>query len=100
MGLPVVFTCAVNSNDIVARTVTSGDFSVSRDVIATLAPAMDIQVREFLARHYTCVVLKKLVSNMRQLLGFSMLKTLSELVTATVLPTTDLFCTPGLIDGS
>ncbi|KAJ8317394.1 hypothetical protein KUTeg_005298, partial [Tegillarca granosa] len=31
-------------NDIVARTVQNGDFSVSENVIPTLAPAMDIQL--------------------------------------------------------
>lgn len=44
MGIPVKFVCAVTSNDIVARAVTKGDYSMSKNVIPTLAPAMDIQV--------------------------------------------------------
>lgn len=43
MGLPVKFVCAVNQNDVVARTLSKGDYSVT-PVTATLAPAMDIQV--------------------------------------------------------
>ena len=44
MGVPIKFVCAVTQNDIVARTVTKGDYSVADNVIQTLAPAMDIQV--------------------------------------------------------
>lgn len=44
MGLPLKLVAMVNSNDIVHRTVTSGDFSMAPDVTQTLAPAIDIQV--------------------------------------------------------
>ena len=44
MGLPAKLVCAVTCNDIVSRAVSSGDFSKSSHVTATLAPAMDIQV--------------------------------------------------------
>lgn len=44
MGVPVKFVCAVTSNDIVSRAITKGDYSMSENVISTLAPAMDIQV--------------------------------------------------------
>ncbi|CAH1782531.1 unnamed protein product [Owenia fusiformis] len=44
MGLPVQFVCAVNDNDIVARTISSGEFSKSEVVVPTISPAMDIQV--------------------------------------------------------
>jgi len=44
MGLPINIVCAVNTNDIVARTIKDGDFSVVGDVVQTMAPAMDIQV--------------------------------------------------------
>ena len=44
MGLPVQFVCCVNVNDIVARTINAGDFSVGGDVIQSHASAMDIQV--------------------------------------------------------
>ncbi|XP_046796603.1 threonine synthase-like 2 isoform X6 [Gallus gallus] len=43
MGLPIQLVAAVNSNDIIHRTVKDGDFSLSGCVKATLASAMDIQ---------------------------------------------------------
>ncbi|XP_041667742.1 threonine synthase-like 2 [Cheilinus undulatus] len=43
MGLPLKLVAMVNSNDIVHRTVTSGDFSMAANVTQTLAPAIDIQ---------------------------------------------------------
>ncbi|XP_073906251.1 threonine synthase-like 2 isoform X2 [Castor canadensis] len=44
MGLPIHLVVAVNHNDIIHRTVQSGDFSLSEAVKPTLASAMDIQV--------------------------------------------------------
>lgn len=44
MGLPLRLVAMVNSNDIVHRTVTTGDFSMATNVTQTLAPAIDIQV--------------------------------------------------------
>ncbi|XP_076613478.1 threonine synthase-like 2 [Chaetodon auriga] len=43
MGLPLKLVAMVNSNDIVHRAVTTGDFSMATDVTQTLAPAIDIQ---------------------------------------------------------
>nr|XP_057917825.1 threonine synthase-like 2 isoform X2 [Doryrhamphus excisus]XP_057917833.1 threonine synthase-like 2 isoform X2 [Doryrhamphus excisus]XP_057917843.1 threonine synthase-like 2 isoform X2 [Doryrhamphus excisus]XP_057917852.1 threonine synthase-like 2 isoform X2 [Doryrhamphus excisus] len=43
MGLPLKLVAMVNANDIVHRTVTSGDFSMAANVTQTLAPAIDIQ---------------------------------------------------------
>ncbi|XP_072310204.1 threonine synthase-like 2 [Eucyclogobius newberryi] len=43
MGLPLRLVAMVNSNDIVHRTVTKGDFSMAPNVSQTLAPAIDIQ---------------------------------------------------------
>ncbi|KAK1884450.1 Threonine synthase-like 2 [Dissostichus eleginoides] len=43
MGLPLKLVAMVNSNDIVHRTVTEGDFSMADNVKQTLAPAIDIQ---------------------------------------------------------
>lgn len=43
MGLPLRLVAMVNSNDIVHRIVTNGDFSMTPNVIQTLAPAIDIQ---------------------------------------------------------
>ncbi|XP_027647500.2 threonine synthase-like 2 isoform X5 [Falco biarmicus] len=48
MGLPIRLVAAVNSNDIIHRTVQHGDFSLSESVKATLASAMDIQLSETL----------------------------------------------------
>ncbi|KAK4318296.1 hypothetical protein Pmani_010706 [Petrolisthes manimaculis] len=44
MGLPITMVATVNTNDIVARTLSCGDFSVKGEVVKSLAPAMDIQV--------------------------------------------------------
>ncbi|KAM8872404.1 threonine synthase-like 2 isoform 1-T1 [Synchiropus picturatus] len=43
MGVPLKLVAMVNSNDIVHRTVTSGDFSMAAEVKQTLASAIDIQ---------------------------------------------------------
>ncbi|XP_069025086.1 threonine synthase-like 2 isoform X1 [Embiotoca jacksoni] len=43
MGLPLKLVAMVNSNDIVHRTVATGDFSMAANVTQTLAPAIDIQ---------------------------------------------------------
>uniref|UniRef100_A0A8C6WND2 Threonine synthase-like 2 n=1 Tax=Neogobius melanostomus TaxID=47308 RepID=A0A8C6WND2_9GOBI len=43
MGLPLRLVAMVNSNDIIHRTVTKGDFSMAPNVLQTLAPAIDIQ---------------------------------------------------------
>ena len=45
MGVPITMVCAVTENDIVARTLRDGDFSMAPSVKQTLATAMDIQVR-------------------------------------------------------
>ena len=44
MGLPVRLVAAVTANDIVHRTLSQGDFSLSAAVTQTWATAMDIQV--------------------------------------------------------
>lgn len=51
MGLPLKLVAMVNSNDIVHRTVTTGDFSMAANVTQTLAPAIDIQVLELLKQY-------------------------------------------------
>ncbi|XP_029023970.1 threonine synthase-like 2 isoform X2 [Betta splendens] len=43
MGFPLRLVAMVNANDILHRTVTTGDFSMAPGVIQTLAPAIDIQ---------------------------------------------------------
>ncbi|XP_044190318.1 threonine synthase-like 2 [Thunnus albacares] len=43
MGLPLKLVAMVNANDIVHRTVTTGDFSMAANIKQTLAPAIDIQ---------------------------------------------------------
>lgn len=44
MGVPVELVCAVNVNDIVHRMISTGDFTISQDVMQTWSSAMDIQV--------------------------------------------------------
>ena len=44
MGLPVKLVSAVNTNDIIHRTITHGDYSKASRVIKTYSVAMDIQV--------------------------------------------------------
>jgi len=44
MGLPFQMVAAVTPNDIVHRTLQTGDFSLSESVLQTWATAMDIQV--------------------------------------------------------
>ncbi|XP_071507241.1 threonine synthase-like 2 [Diadema antillarum] len=43
MGLPLKIVCAVNSNDIVHRTLNNNDYSMGK-VVQTLSPAIDIQL--------------------------------------------------------
>ncbi|XP_072529602.1 threonine synthase-like 2 [Salminus brasiliensis] len=43
MGIPLRLVAVVNSNDILHRTVQSGDFSMAQSVQQTLAPAIDVQ---------------------------------------------------------
>lgn len=44
MGLPLKLVAMVNSNDVLHRTVTTGDFSMAANVTQTLASAIDVQV--------------------------------------------------------
>ena len=44
MGIPINLIATVNPNDIVHRTFKSGDYSLAKEVRATWASAMDIQV--------------------------------------------------------
>lgn len=44
MGFPIEFVTVTNPNDIVHRTFKSGDWRMTKDVKATWASAMDIQV--------------------------------------------------------
>lgn len=44
MGLPITLVAGVNTNNIVARSLDSGDFSIQGNMMTSLAPAMDIQM--------------------------------------------------------
>lgn len=44
MGVPVQVVCAVNENDIVHRTISTGDFSAHGNVMRTWSCSMDIEV--------------------------------------------------------
>ena len=52
MGIPLCLVAMTNANDIVHRTVQSGDFSMATNVTQTMAPAIDIQVLCVMARHF------------------------------------------------
>ena len=47
MGLPVELVCAVNENDIFHRALSTGDFTLSENVVPTWSTAMDIQVMAY-----------------------------------------------------
>ena len=47
MGIPINLIATVNPNDIVHRTFKSGDYSLAKEVRATWASAMDIQVSKY-----------------------------------------------------
>ncbi len=50
MGFPLRAVSAVNSNDIVHRTLSTGDFSMSADIVSSWSSAMDISVAYNLER--------------------------------------------------
>lgn len=47
MGLPIEITCATNINDTVHRAITFGEY-FPKEVSKTIAPAMDIQVYQWI----------------------------------------------------
>ena len=49
MGIPINLIATVNPNDIVHRTFKSGDYSLAKEVRATWASAMDIQVSKVIS---------------------------------------------------
>ena len=48
MGLPIELVCAVNENDIFHRALSTGDFTLSENVVLTWSTAMDIQVMAYI----------------------------------------------------
>ena len=44
MGVPLKIITAVNSNDVVARALRDGDYTVKEEMVTTLSPAMDTLV--------------------------------------------------------
>lgn len=47
MGVQLEFVCTVTQNDVVARTIQTGNYAIADHVVKTLANAMDIQVSMF-----------------------------------------------------
>ncbi len=43
MGLPIKLTCTTNINDVIHRTISSGEY-FPKQFSVTIAPAMDLQV--------------------------------------------------------
>ncbi|XP_061836632.1 threonine synthase-like 2 [Nerophis lumbriciformis] len=72
MGLPLKLVAMVNANDVVHKTVTSGDFSMAATVTQTLAPAMDIQDPYNMERVFwlllggNCALVKKIMEEFQQ----------------------------------
>ena len=69
MGIPIDLVACVNANDVVARFLDQGDYSVDteRPTISTWATAMDIQVlicRVFLASFIPNIFLTSNISLM------------------------------------
>merc|ERR1711915_411990 len=60
MGLPIKMVASVTPNDIVHRTLQTGDFSLSETVLQTWATAMDIQVHD--AYFFSCSLKVKILS--------------------------------------
>ncbi|KAM9793630.1 LOW QUALITY PROTEIN: threonine synthase-like 2 [Syngnathus typhle] len=78
MGLPLKLVAMVNANDIVHRTVTSGDFTMATNVTQTLAPAIDIQdpynmERVFWRLLKECALVKKIMNEFRHLHKYTLL---------------------------
>lgn len=78
MGLPIErLVIATNANDILARTLASGDYEV-RDVVATQSPSMDIQISSnferllFEAYRRDAGAVRRLMDNLRQSGHFSL----------------------------
>lgn len=47
MEVQLEFVCTVTQNDVVARTIQTGNYAIADYVVKTLANAMDIQVSIF-----------------------------------------------------
>lgn len=47
MGVQLEFVCTVTQNDVVARTIQTGNYAIADYVVKTFANAMDIQVSMF-----------------------------------------------------
>ena len=74
MGFPIRLIAVVNPNDIVHRAFNSGDLSIAKEVKATWASAMDIQVRMIIElRVLTVIFSETIVSNSRVEPGVSKL---------------------------
>ncbi|XP_057674647.1 threonine synthase-like 2 [Corythoichthys intestinalis] len=80
MGVPLKLVAMVNSNDIVHRTVSSGDFAMAANVTQTLAPAIDIQDPYNMERVFWLLLQKdsSLVKNMMEEFQHSHKHTLLE----------------------
>ncbi|TSL28174.1 Threonine synthase-like 2 [Bagarius yarrelli] len=84
MGVPLHLVAMVNSNDIVHRTVQSGDFSMAHSVNQTLAPAIDIQDPYNMERVFWLlsgkddVLIKKMMEQFRDTSTISLPKTLHQ----------------------
>ncbi|XP_051907823.1 threonine synthase-like 2 isoform X1 [Hippocampus zosterae] len=90
MGLPLKLVAMVNANDIVHRTVTSGDFTMARNVTRTLAPAIDIQDPYNMERVFwlllerDCAAVKNIMEEFQQLHRYTLLEKHHKLLSRTL----------------
>ncbi|XP_062602967.1 threonine synthase-like 2 [Saccostrea cucullata] len=93
MGVPLEFVCAVTENDIVARTVKTGDYVIADHVIPTLAPAMDIQIPYNMERIWyvmsggDCALIKKLMKEFEDTGSVTVPEEISEAVRNVIVDT-------------
>lgn len=64
MGVQLEFVCTVTQNDVVARTIQTGNYAIADHVVKTLANVMDIQVSMFNQKpiHYIIKINKRFIN--------------------------------------
>ncbi|XP_061180477.1 threonine synthase-like 2 [Saccostrea echinata] len=93
MGVPLEFVCAVTQNDVVARTVKTGDYRIADHVIPTLAPAMDIQIPYNMERIWyvvsggDCASIKKLMKEFEETGSVTVPEEISDAVRKVIVDT-------------
>lgn len=93
MGVQLEFVCAVTQNDVVARTIQTGNYAIADHVIETLAPAMDIQIPYNMERIWyvltggDCKLIKKLMTEFEETGNVMVPKEITEALQKVVVDT-------------